>query len=275
MAASCMDCGKNLRPNDIYCRYCGARQPASPQERPPADSEPEAASSGTGPEFFVTPPAAPVSVRLRGGWSPVATVAVVLGVVTLALVGVLGFVTPGFFTASSRTPSPSTSGGSLEPVASTTSGYETTTPAGDYTTPTTPTTSSDPVPDDEATAQSMLQQQVEQDRSQAESFVGSWLPQLSAKKPGMAADGVVYDYRKTWSDFLDKRAQHPDAILVWSGEFTGFRYGDFWITMVPEPFSDGSSANAWCAGQGIGVDECYAKRLTHTGGYEGNTLLRK
>lgn len=271
MAASCMECGRNLRPNEIYCRYCGARQAVSPQERPQESAEP-------GPELFVTPPpvpvvqAGPVPARLRGGWSPPVTVAIVLVVAVLALVGVLGFVTPGFFTASSRTSPPSTAGGSVPPVAPTTSTYEITTSAPEYPTP---TTSSSTVPDDESTAQSMLQQQVEQDRSRAESFVGSWLPQLSAKKPGMTANGVVYDYRKIWSDFLDKRAQHPDAILLWSGEYTGFRYGDYWITMAPAPYSTGQSANGWCDSQGIGKDDCYAKRLTHTGGYEGNTLLRK
>lgn len=271
MAASCMECGRNLRSNEPYCRYCGARQPVSPQERLPAGE-----TSDSGPELFVTPtPVVAVSARLRGGWNPAVTVAVVLVVAVFALVGVLGFVTPGFFTASSRTSPPSTPDSGIQQVAPTTSSYEITTSSLDYPTPTTPTTSSDPVPDDESTAQSMLQRQVEQDRDRAESFVGSWLPQLSAKKPGMTASGVVYDYRKTWSDFLDKRAAHPDAMLLWSGEFTGFRYGDFWITVVPEPFSDGQSANAWCDSQSIGKDDCYAKRLTHTGGYEGNTLLRK
>jgi hypothetical protein len=45
--------------------------------------------------------------------------------------------------------------------------------------------------------------------------------------------------------------------------------------MAPEPYSTGQSANGWCDSQGIGKDDCYAKRLTHTGGYEGNTLPRK
>ena len=280
MAASCRECGKNLRQNEIYCRYCGARQSVTPQERPPAYGG--GAADSPAPELFVTPPPVPVMgvgaapARLRGGWNPAATVAVVLVVVALALVGLLGFVTPGFFLASSsRTPSPSTPGGGLQPVAPTTSTAPITSFTPEYTVPTTLTTTSNTVPDDEAAAQSMLQRQVDEDRNRAESFVGSWLPQLSAKKPGMTVDGVVYDYRKTWSDFLDKRAQNPDAILLWSGEFTGFRYKDYWITMVPQPFSSGEGANDWCAGAGIGKDDCYAKRLTHGGGYEGNTLLRK
>lgn len=40
---------------------------------------------------------------------------------------------------------------------------------------------------------------------------------MSALKPGMVVDGVIYDYRKIWADFQDKRAQHPDALPLWSG----------------------------------------------------------
>ncbi len=270
MAASCLACGRSLRPNEIYCRQCGARHQVSPPAAEPVQGR---------HELFVAPPPvpvqqpAPVSPRLRGGWNPVATVAVVLAVVGLGLVGLLGFVTPGFFVAAStRTTSPPAPVG-VEPVVPMTT-YTTAPATPEYATPATPTTS-DTVAGDEPTAQSLLQREVDADRSRAESFVGSWLPQLSAKKPGMTVDGVVYDYRKTWSDFLDKRAQHPDAMLVWSGDFAGFRYPDYWITVMPEPFSTGQSANGWCADQGIGKDDCYAKRLTHTGGYEGNTLLRK
>ncbi|WP_328644911.1 hypothetical protein OHS58_31490 [Amycolatopsis sp. NBC_00348] len=136
--------------------------------------------------------------------------------------------------------------------------------------PTTETTSAAPTD-----ARSLLQQQVDQDRAQVEQLVGSWLPQLSAKKPDMLANGVTYDYDAIWADFVTNRQQHPQALLLWSGDYSSFKYPDFWITVEAQSFGDGASANTWCDSYGINKDDCYAKRLMHTGGYAGNTLLRK
>ncbi|UOZ07947.1 hypothetical protein [Amycolatopsis sp. WQ 127309] len=136
--------------------------------------------------------------------------------------------------------------------------------------PTTETTSAAPTD-----ARSLLQQQVDQDRAQVEQLVGSWLPQLSAKKPDMVANGVTYDYDAIWADFVTNRQQHPQALLLWSGDYSSFKYPDFWITVEAQSFGDGASANTWCDSYGINKDDCYAKRLMHTGGYTGNTLLRK
>lgn len=136
--------------------------------------------------------------------------------------------------------------------------------------PTTETTSATP-----ADSRSLLQRQVDQDRPEVDQLIGSWLPQLSAKKPGMVANGITYDYDAIWADFVNNRQQHPEALLLWSGDYASFKYPDFWITVEPRQFGDGTSANAWCDSYGINKDDCYAKRLMHTGGYAGNTLLRK
>jgi hypothetical protein len=112
------------------------------------------------------------------------------------------------------------------------------------------------------------------DRSMAESLVGQWVPQLSAKRPGMVVAGVTYDYVEILRDYRETQASYPDALLLYSGEYSSFKYDDFWITVEPLPHYDGPSANAWCDGQGIPVDDCYAKMISHTVGYEGATLLR-
>jgi hypothetical protein len=112
------------------------------------------------------------------------------------------------------------------------------------------------------------------DRAMVESLVGQWVPQLSAKRPGMVVHGVTYDYVEILRDYRATQARYPDALLLYSGEYSSFRYDDFWITIEPLPHDDGPSANGWCDGQGIPVDDCYAKMISHTVGYEGATLLR-
>ena len=45
-------------------------------------------------------------------------------------------------------------------------------------------------------------------------------PQLSAKKEGLVVDGQTYDAATILTDHQRLRGQQPDAILVWSGDFT-------------------------------------------------------
>ncbi|WP_409492483.1 hypothetical protein [Amycolatopsis sp. cmx-11-12] len=86
---------------------------------------------------------------------------------------------------------------------------------------------------------------------------------------------MTFDHQRIWTDFLRSLERYPDALLVRSGDFSSFRQGDFWITLVPVPHFSGPAANGWCESAGIGRDGCYAKRLAHSGGYAENTLLRK
>jgi serine/threonine-protein kinase len=136
------------------------------------------------------------------------------------------------------------------------------------------TTTADPVPLDENSALQLLENQVANDRAQVESLTELWVPQLSSKQFGLVVNGTTYDYRAIWSDFTSMQARHPGALLLWSGDYTSFRLADFWVTIAPDSFGSGEAANDWCASEGIGKDDCYAKRLTHTGGFAENTLLR-
>ncbi|UJW30837.1 hypothetical protein L3Q67_37450 [Saccharothrix sp. AJ9571] len=124
-------------------------------------------------------------------------------------------------------------------------------------------------------ALSLLSAQVEEDRAQVSGLVGYWMPQLSSKRPGLVVRGVTQDHDSIWADHQANKSRYPAALLLWSGDFDSFKYPDFWITVVPERFATGVAANEWCGTQGIGKDDCYAKRLAHSGGYAGNTLNRK
>jgi hypothetical protein len=119
-----------------------------------------------------------------------------------------------------------------------------------------------------------LAAEVARDRTASQALVGYWVPQLSAKKLGLVVSGVRYGYAEILADFQQLRARYPDALLLWSGDFTSFKYPDYWVTVVPETYTDGESANSWCEAAGIGPDDCFAKRLSHTDPYRGNTLPR-
>jgi serine/threonine-protein kinase len=128
---------------------------------------------------------------------------------------------------------------------------------------------------DETSAQTALDQQVSTDHTAVEQLVGSWVPQLSAKKVGLVADGITYDYESILNDYQNQVAQHPGALLLKSGDYSSFKFPGFYVTVAPQSFGSAAAANQWCDSQNIDADNCFAKRLMHTGGYQGNTVGRK
>ncbi|MEU4520238.1 hypothetical protein AB0F52_16260 [Amycolatopsis sp. NPDC024027] len=101
-----------------------------------------------------------------------------------------------------------------------------------------------------------------------------WVAQLSSKKVGMPANGIVYDAPAILQDHLGLRSRFASVRLIWTEDWSSFRYPDFWVTVHDEPFGTADEANAWCDRNDLPKDDCYAKRLRSTGGYEGNTKVR-
>ena len=81
-----------------------------------------------------------------------------------------------------------------------------------------------------------------------------------------AQDITIQDLRNGFKD--------PTRWIMYSGDYTSFKYGDFWITVVPYPYDNGASANGWCDSENIPADDCYAKLISHTTGYPNATLPR-
>ena len=44
--------------------------------------------------------------------------------------------------------------------------------------------------------------------------------------------------------------------------------------LIPRKFSTAPAANAWCDSEGFAIDNCLAKRLSHTDGPDGSTVER-
>lgn len=124
-------------------------------------------------------------------------------------------------------------------------------------------------------AQKALAQQVESDRSAVGRLVGYWVPQLSSKRLGLVHEGITYGYLEIWQDFVEIKTRYPEALLLWSGDFATFKFDNFWITVMPMTYTTGESANSWCDSAGIPAEDCYAKKLDLTGGYEGATMHRR
>ncbi|WP_410564527.1 zinc ribbon domain-containing protein [Amycolatopsis sp. cmx-4-61] len=267
MTEKCRECGEILRESARFCVGCGS---SVPRRATASDARPETATDRPTitlqPVQSFPPPATPAPPRTAGpaGVSQGTKTAIAVGICAL-VVGVAVAISAA---GGNNHPTPVGSGGSGAFAGGAT---PTQTLTSETPFPSTPESTSESPAD----SRTLLQRQVEQNRSAVEQLVGSWLPQLSAKKPGIVANGVTQDYDTIWSDFLANRQRHPEALLLWSGDYASFRYPDFWVTVVPQQYSDGSSANAWCDSYGIAKDDCYAKRLMHTGGYSGNTLLRK
>lgn len=127
----------------------------------------------------------------------------------------------------------------------------------------------------ESAAAAALQRQSNADSSAALSQLsGRWSPQLSAKRPGLYADGKTYDNSAILDEYLALKARYPRTLLLWSGDWPVFDSGNFWIVMSGVPFSDPDSANDWCVQENFDKDHCFAKRLSKTGGSDGTTKLR-
>ena len=74
-------------------------------------------------------------------------------------------------------------------------------------------------------------------------------------------------------------ARHADGLapgaLVRSGDYRSFTRRGLWVTLVARAFADADAANEWCDRQGFDTDDCFAKRLSNSGGARGNTVLRR
>ncbi|MCD2193608.1 hypothetical protein LQ327_09465 [Actinomycetospora endophytica] len=123
-------------------------------------------------------------------------------------------------------------------------------------------------------AQEELTSMASSDSAEVSSLADQWVPQLSSKQLGMVVQGVTYDYPAILADHEALRSRYPQARLLLSDDWPVFNGTGYWVTVVAEPFSTADGANAWCDQQGIGPNDCFAKKLSHTSGPQGTTKLR-
>lgn len=128
------------------------------------------------------------------------------------------------------------------------------------------------LPDDPDQA---LEQIADDDEGEVGSDIeGTWVAQISSKKPGMEIDGKTWSEEDILADHQELREQFPRARLLWSGDYGSFKDGSFWITIIANGYSDPEDALDWCRSNGLGADDCYAKKITRGGSHEDTTRLQ-
>jgi hypothetical protein len=140
------------------------------------------------------------------------------------------------------------------------------------TTPVAPRTSIEPT--EAATPAELLADEVDRDHSTVESVVGYWVPQISSKAVGTSDNGIVYDESAIWEEVESLKATYSDAVVLRSDSYSSFKSDGFWVIIVAEPFETADDAISWCSQAGRSADDCFAKRLSHTEGPQGNTVHR-
>lgn len=227
----CGLCGASLPTEAKFCGQCGRAVDGA--YAPTTSEAPVTAATASSP---TTTPIARTSSGL---------------LIVAALLG-LAAVATGIFLVTRSDGTPATKAGS-----STIPGV--TTVASNDTTAFT-TIATDPV----AAAAAQLQQLVAQDRPTADSLVGSWIPQLSAKRVGLKADGITYGPVEILADHSQLRTTYG-AILVDAGafEFTtgGAPMTDWFLTIVPEKFANKSDALKWCSDRNLTANVCLAREF--------------
>ncbi|WP_018332010.1 hypothetical protein [Actinomycetospora chiangmaiensis] len=230
--------------------YAANAHPANPYSANPYSANPYSANS-----YSAAPRSAPIpSVAAATPWFARPVIAVAAVLVALLAVGGGSYLllrSPSTTTVATAPTSVTSVGDAVQPSAAA---------AG------TSGATADP--------HAQLQSLANADSAAVEGFVGSWIPQLSSKRPGLVADGQTWDDAAILAEHQSLRSAHPEARVLWTGDFANYAGRNFWATVVGVPMPTAAAANAWCDRAGLDADHCYAVRLTHTGGPEGNAVMR-
>lgn len=115
-------------------------------------------------------------------------------------------------------------------------------------------------PDPEQASLSRLREIADDDRDYVAShFADTWVPQISSKRVGLVAKGIVWDNAHILDEHLRLRHIYPDVRLLWSGDWSTYDGRDFWVTIVGLHSSDPDDVLVWCTQQGFDRDNCAAK----------------
>lgn len=265
----CGQCGANVPTGAGFCGECGRRtdEPFVDPNVRAAPSDAMTSVISVAPATFQSTPTAayaPAPVT-----APVATIDYQVSqpdqpgqppssgrgglMVVLALLG-LAAVAGGIYLVTKSDNS------STEGLATTIAGATTAVVAG-----TTPPIEASTIPIDPVqTATEKLQLLIAQDRPTADTLVGSWIPQLSAKRVGLEADGIVYGPVEIVADHTPLRDTYG-AILVDGGAFQfqsgGSPMTGWFLTIVPETFASKAEAVQWCTDRSLGSNVCLAREF--------------
>lgn len=258
----CGNCGASVPAGAAFCGECG-RSTTEPFRAPEVRAVPTDAATVAMPKIVpATPDSTPQipepTVATTASPSPVRPEKEGLPTSATILIGLLGLVAVGiglYVITKDDDTSPN------DAVATTVAGTGST--IFDAATTSIVVATSTPV-DPAQVASDQLQAFVTQDRPTADTLVGLWVPQLSAKRVGLEADGIVYGPVEIVANHTPLRSTYG-AILVDGGAFQFTSGGDpmtgWFLTIVPEAFATRDEAAQWCTDRNLGGNVCLAREF--------------
>ncbi|MGB6125384.1 MAG: hypothetical protein WBG47_08535 [Gordonia sp. (in: high G+C Gram-positive bacteria)] len=132
------------------------------------------------------------------------------------------------------------------------------------------------VADPETEAATQLRNQITTDAALFRSSLADrWTAQISAKRPGLYAENRTWDNRSILSEFQAMQSRYPQVKLIDSSAWPVFSESGWMVTVSAQGFATAESALAWCRGNGLDKDHCFAKLISSTRGPEGSTLYQR
>ncbi|MCF8588565.1 hypothetical protein [Gordonia liuliyuniae] len=139
-------------------------------------------------------------------------------------------------------------------------------------TPTTSTVVTDPEDDARKELSSVSQTDTADVRAR---YDDRWVAQVSAKWPGVVAEGQTWDNQSILAEYEGMKARYPNVKLLRSSDWPVFSSPDWWIIVSVQPFANPEQALSWCASQSLDKDHCFAKLISSTRGPEGSTRYQR
>jgi hypothetical protein len=138
----------------------------------------------------------------------------------------------------------------------------------------TPTRTVTVAPDVEEESLARLRAIANDDRpSVAAVLADTWIPQISSKRVGLEAEGIVWGNAQILDEHLRLRRVYPDVRLLWSGDWSTFDGRNFWVTVVGLHSDNPTGVLAWCTDQGFSRDNCIAKVVSTWRPVAGSTKM--
>ncbi|WP_347954726.1 hypothetical protein [Gordonia aichiensis] len=102
-----------------------------------------------------------------------------------------------------------------------------------------------------------------------------WTAQISAKRPGLVAEGRTWDNQAILAEFDAARGRYPQVRLLDSSDWPVFSDSGWWVTVSAQSFAGPEAALSWCVVNGLDRDHCFAKLVSSTGSPDGSTLYQR
>lgn len=238
LESHCPSCGDPRLPGAIYCIGCGAPLLAPPEPHRPLFvdeiGDVTATPRSTRGFFFDDAPPPPPAGR-KGRTAAILTVIAVLVLVA----GALGFIFGKDGTGPARPEAnPSTGPAKSEPP-------------------------SESALDPNAPPENQLLRISRLDTEAASKLIGAWIPQLAAVGAGEGGD---VDWHKALARYQELKSDHPDVLLLDTGEWpSSYVKSGMYAVVVPYPSDTSTPALEWCVEQGLSRTDCAAKHLEVSG----------